>query len=746
MEGKRQLDNSLVTPDMLLSEVVERYPATRKVFDKYGLKGCGGWKGPKESVAWFARLHNVPLQQLLDELDKAARESLEGKVTEVRFEPTIADTIYQPYFFAASAFAVIFGAIWGALILAVMSITYEVQFAVPYGWILAHGQGMIAGFVALMAIGFAFQAFPRFKHSELQMPKLAIAILPLMLVGLTLQIFAHFFVPKPIFPSEHPLMFGWLEFIKRFSSFSWALVVGEIGSFLQWLAVTLFILVIAATLRKANKPELYDPLIYASLFWLWLSALANTFLLVYWGSIADRDEFILRVGMWNAPLRDAQMFGFAAQLILGVSLRFLPHAYGFREPRGWWVKVLLIGCNLSTLSMVTSFPLYMAQRNHIFMALYWFSMVAWLALTVGHILVLKLFGTSQEHDRALKFIRSAFLWALVGLLMGIAMPIYNIVTQQNFSHNYLAAYRHALLSGFVLLMIVGVSSKVTPILSGVDLQQTNPLWTAFWLLNLGNIGRVVGQTALDLTSSVGIFVAASGFIQWAGIVLWADDLWNNIAVGRRIAKEGTKPTEELTDITPQTRVAAVLERYPQTLEVFLSHGFAPLANPILRKTMAKVVTIEQACRREGVDMEELLRDLRRAAGLEEMEKTTKVSGRHSSASAETATKTSVPSDFTEQLIWSALESCYDPEIPDANIVELGLVYDVQYDKRTGVAEITMTLTTPHCPVGEYILEQVRQSVSSIPGLKEVRINLTFSPPWSLDRIKPEVRRRLGLEW
>ncbi|MFN4181013.1 MAG: iron-sulfur cluster assembly protein, partial [Armatimonadota bacterium] len=169
-------------------------------------------------------------------------------------------------------------------------------------------------------------------------------------------------------------------------------------------------------------------------------------------------------------------------------------------------------------------------------------------------------------------------------------------------------------------------------------------------------------------------------------------------------------------------------------------------NPILRKTMAKVVTIEQACRREGVDMEELLRDLRRAAGLDKMETTVKASRERDSVLEETATKTLVPSNFTEQLIWGALESCYDPEIPDANIVELGLVYNVRYDEQRGVAEITMTLTAPYCPMSNYIIEQVRQSVSAIPGVKEVRINLTFNPPWSLDRIKPEVRRRLGLEW
>ena len=102
--------------------------------------------------------------------------------------------------------------------------------------------------------------------------------------------------------------------------------------------------------------------------------------------------------------------------------------------------------------------------------------------------------------------------------------------------------------------------------------------------------------------------------------------------------------------------------------------------------------------------------------------------------------------FTEKRIWAALEGCYDPEIPEVNIVELGLIYGVRWDEQTGVAEITMTLTTPHCPVGEYLVEQVRQSVGSVPGVKEVRVSLTFDPPWSPERIHPEARQRLGLGW
>jgi len=75
-DGERRSDTRFATPEMLLPEVVAKYPATRKVFDKYGLRSCGGPTGPREPVAWFARLHNVPLEQLLDELNEATRESL----------------------------------------------------------------------------------------------------------------------------------------------------------------------------------------------------------------------------------------------------------------------------------------------------------------------------------------------------------------------------------------------------------------------------------------------------------------------------------------------------------------------------------------------------------------------------------------------------------------------------------------------------------------------------------------------
>lgn len=98
-----------ITAEMLLPEVIRRFPATRAVFDRYGLRGCGGPEGPRETIAWFARLHGVPLGPLLDELNAAAGRGGEP----VAYRPTRADTIYRPFFLAGLATLFTLGCAWG---------------------------------------------------------------------------------------------------------------------------------------------------------------------------------------------------------------------------------------------------------------------------------------------------------------------------------------------------------------------------------------------------------------------------------------------------------------------------------------------------------------------------------------------------------------------------------------------------------------------------------------------------------
>lgn len=86
----------------------------------------------------------------------------------------------------------------------------------------------------------------------------------------------------------------------------------------------------------------------------------------------------------------------------------------------------------------------------------------------------------------------------------------------------------------------------------------------------------------------------------------------------------------------------------------------------------------------------------------------------------------------EVRLWEALKQCYDPEIP-VNIVDLGLVYNLNVDDSIpGEANVfvTMTLTAPGCGMGPMIAADVRRRVQEVPGVQNVKVDLTFEPTWN----------------
>ena len=89
-----------------------------------------------------------------------------------------------------------------------------------------------------------------------------------------------------------------------------------------------------------------------------------------------------------------------------------------------------------------------------------------------------------------------------------------------------------------------------------------------------------------------------------------------------------------------------------------------------------------------------------------------------------------------------LKSIYDPEIP-VDIYELGLIYDVEVSE-DGDATITMTLTTPHCPVAESLPNEVELRVLSVPGIRDAVVNLVWDPPWDPSKMSDEARLELGM--
>lgn len=95
----------------------------------------------------------------------------------------------------------------------------------------------------------------------------------------------------------------------------------------------------------------------------------------------------------------------------------------------------------------------------------------------------------------------------------------------------------------------------------------------------------------------------------------------------------------------------------------------------------------------------------------------------------------------QEAVIAALKEIYDPEIP-VNIYDLGLIYGVEING--GHALVTMTLTTPHCPVAESMPGEVELRVGSVPGIGDAEVALVWDPPWGPDKMTDEARLELGM--
>ena len=100
----------------------------------------------------------------------------------------------------------------------------------------------------------------------------------------------------------------------------------------------------------------------------------------------------------------------------------------------------------------------------------------------------------------------------------------------------------------------------------------------------------------------------------------------------------------------------------------------------------------------------------------------------------------------EEHVWETLRTIYDPEIP-VNIVDLGLIYGVHITEKTpghDVVNVTMTLTSPTCGMGQVLANDVRYRLKKVPNVDEVIVDLVFDPPWSRDNISEEAQLELGI--
>jgi hypothetical protein len=145
---------------------------------------------------------------------------------------------------------------------------------------------------------------------------------------------------------------------------------------------------------------------------------------------------------------------------------------------------------------------------------------------------------------------------------------------------------------------------VVPVLRGADPKTLPRLWVPFVLINVGCALRVAGQTATDFAEWVFPLAGVSGVLEVTGLAVWGAHL-ARLMLGQPGWAEAT-PAAWPRKVGPGDYVTDILNRQPDLLPVFLEFGFRPLANPVLRRTAARGVSVALACRIVGADLGKFL--------------------------------------------------------------------------------------------------------------------------------------------
>lgn len=109
---------------------------------------------------------------------------------------------------------------------------------------------------------------------------------------------------------------------------------------------------------------------------------------------------------------------------------------------------------------------------------------------------------------------------------------------------------------------------------------------------------------------------------------------------------------------------------------------------------------------------------------------------------ETPAADAAPVAWTPDQVREVLRGVFDPEL-HMNIVDLGLIYDAQV--KDGVVDVKMTLTSPGCPYGPYLIHQVKDTLKTLKGIRDVQLEVVWDPPWGPDKMTEEVRLELGFD-
>jgi len=408
--------------------------------------------------------------------------------------------LHHQYFLAAIATVVTVGAGWGVWLL--FQIAMAGRFTgVSLQDVNAHGQAQIDGWVGLFIMGFALQMFPPVLHAQLAGRRWRFAPLAMMLAGVVIRSVA---MSVPMGEGARRLTLT--------------------GSALQIAATALFAGMLVLTFRRSlERVQPWMGFVFLAVACFVAQAAFDGWHTWRTQVAPSREALLAQVATFQAPLRDLQIHGLALCMILAVSQRFFPPFLGLPEtsPRRGWLGLVAIAAGLLLES--TLFVALRLTGDHRWGAgLY----LGWILLALGVVLVVwpwRLWRPPTRNARSASFIRLAYAWLGLSLVMLLLLPAYQAVSGLPFSHAYYGAIRHAVTVGFVSQMIIGVSTLVVPLIP-----RTARLQPTLILLNLGCFLRVSLQVASDWTPGAFRVIGASGMFELLALLFWAAILWRGL--------------------------------------------------------------------------------------------------------------------------------------------------------------------------------------------------------------------------
>lgn len=663
-----------IGPGTSVRDILTRYPSAEAIFERHGLLGCGGPNGPREPIGFFARVHRVDPKVLLEELNEhVARASAAPR--SVPAAPP-APAVYPIFLVTSLAIAILAGFTTGIVALASGALGWVIPGVDWLALVQLHGRLQLYGWAGLFVFGVAYHIVPRFVAAPLAWPRLAKSSYALVVLGLLLsavqlattgdrRILQMLFtvgllllvaatacysavIVKTVLTSEQPPELP-IVFI----------VTGGI-----WLILGTVVLVVVGVVRPVGQTlasSAEEPALQAVLEgFLVVTALGVSLrTLPVFAGLATTREKLLRPAFLIVQLGLAGLVGGAAlsgdldQATIGRSIAALGSLLLFAgialylwairlfEPaslpvvemgtgRGWARAIrfaygwLLIGTALQGEASVRS---ALAST-----AIPWGTLAAARhAIALGFVTLL-IVGMAS---RVIPVFAGKPLWkpwlvdvATGGLVAsaGLRVPIETLVPYGSapLTDLLLAASGPLALAGliaFALNFTVTMVRRDRPegASSGPGSAATTepprrPLRPDDLLADAlrvpGGLQLLLGL-GLSYLADPGHRAIAARSLSIAQAARRADRDPDQVLA---VINRSWRPAEPATaGIDPDRTVADVLASWPATLDVFLRHGFTPLADPRLREQLSATITVRQAAAARGVDLERLLADLRAVA-------------------------------------------------------------------------------------------------------------------------------------